>query len=202
MTVQDDIHTAFQWVCRVYDEGRALLSDASQAFNERGLAVTSTQLAYATTLRETSANQDDYPFVYCAAQFHYTSEEETADDGTAVFIAISFHDKKRRGPTLLAGIVRWNNRSAKLDHWLVNATARAPGWRGTFSQQSDGVITLHTPTAQALKLHPGIVSVSSVEIPLTRIDGQERLRSLVDALVAMRDGSDDDIRKFVAEQSI
>ncbi len=196
MSAQDDIHTAFQWISRVYDEARALLADTSQAFSERGLGLASTQLAYGATLRPTTPTQDDYPFVYCAAQFYYPPEDEAADVGIAAFIAISFYDKRRKGPTLFAGTAGWNDRNAKLDHWLVNATARAPGWRGAFTRQQDGAVARHIPTPQAKTYHPGIAAVSNVELPLTHIDGQERLRALVDALIAMREGRDDDIRKF------
>jgi hypothetical protein len=201
MTVQSEIHAAFQWVCRMYDEARALMADVDQAFDERGFARlgTSTLTAYGSTLRATDPRQDDYPVVYIATQFFYLPEDDAANEGTAAFVAISFHDRRRTGPTLLAGTTRWTDANARLDHWLINATARAPGWRGAFTQQADGSITRHTPTAQGKTNHPGIASVSSTELPLTHIDGQERVRSLVEALVAMREGREEEIRRFVEE---
>ena len=37
----------------------------------------------------------------------------------------------------------------------------------------------------------------SVEFPLTHIDGPEQLRGLVEALVAMREGREDEIRQYL-----
>ena len=191
MSTQEDIHRAFLWVRQVYDEARALFDDAARLFDEEGLEAwyQSPSTAYTSVLRA-----NDLPSVYLACQF-FTPEEETESDpaseaGVAAFMAVDFFSEGRSGPAIFGGVVRYSNHK-KVDHWLINATARRPGWDGRFAadpSSSDAFVAAFKPTARGKAQHAGIEEVRLFEAPLTKIESPERLSEFVRAVRALRDG--------------
>lgn len=192
LTDQKALHNAFLWALQVYEEARYLLEDAMGYLEEQGLS--SWSGGWYSAYKGTLAPRE-YPFVYLSGQLA-APEEEHHDPGVGVLIFVSFHAERFEGPMLLLGTCRWSDGEAYPDHWLINVTARCPGYDGRFESVAEAGVWVHTPTARGRLKHVGIEEVRHVEVPLTLVRDHEQLHGLLDALVEMREGDEARIREM------
>lgn len=101
------------------------------------------------------------------------------------------------GPLAFGGCFDWKGKDSKPDNQLMKAAVHEPGWDDRFEPKRDAEIYISTPTEKGREKNPGIEVVKHFELPLTYIDSQERLKVLVDAVVALAAGSDEGARELV-----
>lgn len=184
---QETLGNAFRWVLQAYDEVQVMLNDALRLLSERGMVDWG--------LYEVWASEKLLPL---SCRCVYRRVDEASTSGVAAFIGVSFYRGERSGgPVAFGGCFDWKGEDTKPDTQLMRATVHERGWDDRFEQKRDAEICISTPTETGREKHPGIEVVKHFELPLTYIDSQERLKVLVDAVVALRAGSEKEAREFV-----
>src|ERR1051325_6362537 len=91
----------------------------------------------------------EWPFIYLKAMGAYPAGVSGADPtGAAAVFGVLFYDGRRAGPICFGGAVKWSNKDALADHWMLYYAMT--GEKGRFQRQ-DGPVKLARPTAEGAK---------------------------------------------------
>lgn len=182
----------FIWLDRFYVQCQALMDDAEKFFHDAGWKPKDRDglggVAYSSDLRE-------WPFVYLKVIGAYPpGVGDETDNGSAALLGILFYDERRKGPACFGGAVRWSDRKALADHWMVNSVLT--GYKDRY-EVKDGAVKTALPNAEGKKRHPHIEEVRWFEVPLDSVSSPERLREFVSATMELVKGGESSALKMV-----
>lgn len=191
---QKDAKGAFTWLVGMYEQAQILLDDASRYFGEAGW-----DPRCAGGLGGVAMSQADlsaWPFVYLKALAMLPKNfNDDANSGTLPVFGIFFYDGERMGPMCFAGAVKWK-KEPRGDHWALYDVMTGYKDRFRWTTAEDAWIRCAVPTAEGIKKRPQIEEVRWFELPLGSIATAKQLKSMVEAAIAMAQGSDSEALAF------
>lgn len=193
---QQDLHDAFEWVLKTYEQGHALLAAVTETMVADG------QLQWrATSTCSTMSGTSAWHFAWMDVQWYSPSEGASPDDSLA-FVAIDYHSH-RVGTYLHVGTCTVDPRESTIlenpqanAHHVVNLTARNEGYIGNDKlfdcSALDGPVVKYTPVKDRPlnKKYAGVENVTSGSLPIAWIEDKVRLSEILDALKALYDAGD------------
>jgi hypothetical protein len=186
---QREAAEAFAFLFDLYQQAAAVFSDARRHYEGAGWAVVASS-KHGGVAYEADIGVDKSPYVYFKGIVAEDPAPRRKGEQWVAFFAIDFdHESPRiRGPYALFGAARIAS-GARLNHWAIHAAGGNNSLYDSFEISGDRPRTA-TPNDDGSKRYPGVQEVRYFELPLGRLAGQEALRGVVEASIALAKGDD------------